>query len=164
MNYPPVAIPLRFVDADPTTPDPAAVGALARGTVGALRQLGTSVEPQSTGAKSGAEVFLWFMAAAGVAQTLVALPDFALKVAQLLTEVKKLSNPPPPTPATPPSAGALLIVVIRIAGTTATLPVATTPTDHDLLHDLLAQTLPTTLDPATITVDVQVPATPPNEL
>lgn len=154
------AIRLQFVDAEPTAPDPAARGAVVRQTIGSLRSAGEQVDPVYTGEKSGADLFLWVFAAAGVAQTLVALPELALKVAELLTAIKKLRGDKPDDP--PPAQQ--ITLVIRVEGATATLPTASTPSDAALLSDLLAQTLPAQIDPAAVTVNVQVPPTPPNEI
>lgn len=150
---------LRFVDAEPAQPDPAAVGTVARSTLSSLRGAGETLEPAYTGEKSGAELFLWVLAGASVVNTLIALPDFALRVAQLLNEIKKLRGTDAPTPSAPP-----VVVHIHVGTATTTLHSDTAPGDAALLTDLLAQRLPAEIDPTTATIEVQVPPTPPNEL
>ena len=83
-------ITLIFTDADTTQPDPAAVGATARTTVGALRAAGESITPEYTGEKGAAEVFQWMLDAATVAGPFITLSGMSLTIAQLLNEIKKL--------------------------------------------------------------------------
>ncbi|MFV9506453.1 MAG: hypothetical protein AB4911_18035 [Oscillochloridaceae bacterium umkhey_bin13] len=154
---------LIFTDADPTESDPAAVGAVARTTVHGLQSSGEQITAVYTGEKGAADVFLWVLAASATVQTLIALPDFALKVAQLLTEVKKLRGTPTPsapsTPTPPP-----ITIIIQVGEAKATLRTDTAPADVALLTALLAETLPAQISIADVTAEVHVPPTPPNDI
>ncbi len=152
-------ITLIFTDADPAQPDPAAVGATARTTVGALRAAGATITPDYTGTKGAAEVLLWVVAASTATQSLMALPDFALKVAQLLSEIRKLRGAEPAAPPPPP-----ITVVVRVEGASATISSAAAPDADALLAQLLAEGLPKHIRPDATTITVQVPPTPPNEI
>jgi len=158
----PYALQLTFISADPDEPDPAAVGATARAAFHGLRAAGEDVAPVYTGEKGAAEVFLWVLAGSTVVQGLMALPEFALKVAQLLNEIKKLrgDEPSPSTPLVAPPT----IVVIRVGEQQTILRSDTAPTDAALLAALLAAQLLAEIRPADVTVEVQVPPTPPNEI
>jgi hypothetical protein len=154
-------IRLTFADADPSTPDPAAVGALARAAVGALRASGESLAPDYTGTKGAAEVFQWMLDAATVAGPFVTLSGFCLTLAQLLNELRKLHEKAPP--AAPPPAPVTINIYYGSAPPIV-LPGASTPTDAALLEGLLTAQLPAQLDPAETAITVQVPPTPPNEI
>lgn len=158
-NPAPMTIRLTFADADPSTPDPAAVGALARAAVGGLRAAGESLAADYTGAKGAAEVFQWMLNAATVAGPLITLSGMSLTLAQLLNEIRKLrekdQTAPPPQQIT---------IVVRHEYVTATVRADAAPDADALLAQLLAEGLPAQLNPADTTITVQVPPTPPNEI
>lgn len=151
---------LIFTDADQKQPDPAAVSAIAYATVSSLLATGEQVTAAYTGEKSASEVFLWFIAASATANALIALPDFALKVAQLLSEIKKLRGDEPP----PSAAQESITLIIHVNNAMATLHSNTTPADIALLTSLLSKQLPNQINLADVTAEVRVPSTPPNEL
>ena len=153
-------ITLIFADADSTQPDPAAVGATARTTVGALRAAGATITPDYTGTKGAAEVFQWLLDAATVAGPFATLTNLSLALAQLLNELRKLHEAGQPAPSPQP-----IIIVVRHEHTEVTIRSAATPLTADaLLAQLLAEKLPEQLRPEVTTITVQVPPTPPNEI
>ncbi len=161
MPSPAPTIRLTFADADPNTPDPAAVGALDRAAVGGLRAGGERLAPDYTGTKGAAEVFQWMLDATTVAGPFITLAGLSLSIAQLLNELRKLRERE--APAAAPQAPIIINITYGGAPPVALLaPLA--PADAALLEELLGRQLPAQLDPARTTVAVQVPPTPPNEI
>jgi hypothetical protein len=155
-------IRLVFTGSDPANPDPAAVGAAARNTAAGLRSVGETLTPAYTGEKDAGTALQWLFDAAVVTSALIALPDFALKVAQLLNEIRKLSGVDQANPQAPTHQP--ITLVIRVEQAAATLQSDTVPDDAALLADLLGRQLPAAIDPASTTIEVQIPPTPPVEL
>jgi hypothetical protein len=156
-----VVIKLIFTDADPNETDPAVVGTTARNTIQALRSAGHEVEAAYTGEKGAAEVFLWLLAASATAGALIPPTDLALKVAQLLNEIKKLRGDGPRATV---GDSQPIVIIIKTGGSTTTLRSDTAPSDAALLTNLLADQLPAQINPDSVIIEVQVPPTPPNEI
>lgn len=154
----PPALQVLFVDADPSDADPSTVGALARAAVIHLRSSGEDLAPTYTGHKGATELFLWVLTASSVIHGLMALPDFALKVAQLLNEIKKL-RALEAAPTTPP-----VTIVVRVEDARVTVSTDDQLSVEALLDRLLQSEFPQQFAPKQAAIEVSVPSTPPNNL
>jgi hypothetical protein len=149
---PPQALRLVFVDADPAQPDAAAIGEVARTVVRGLQGQGETLIPAYTGEKGATEIFLWALTVSTTLQGLMAIPEFALKIAQLLNEIKKLRGEQETT--------AIVATPEKMVTLVSTAPLS----DEEVLAQLLAAGLPEQIELATTQVTVAVPPTPPNEI
>lgn len=143
---------LIFADIDPSTSNPAAVGALARVAVSGLRDTGEILIRDQRDAGGAAEAFAWLINAAIVDGPFIGLADLSLKLAQLLSEIRKLRGKnQAASPFLP------ITVVVQVGSTGATLGADAALNVDALLDRLLVAGLPEQILPANTTIIVQLP-------
>lgn len=147
-----ITIELAFQASPQNGASSAVVDAIGRQIVSNLMRQNQRITPVYDGTRGGS-LYQWLVETTQAAQPLLPLATLALTIAQLLNEVRKLKRETDRSAGSPP-----VVVVVSYGDHARVIP---PDSDQALLEQLLSETLPDPIEPASLRIKVQVGAPSP---